>query len=742
MQYLKALYNFFPVQLLLLHFRRNQFFLILWVLLFATIFQSFGKEYGIPYLLLDPEYLGTVDFFSFSIVGVCFGGFLITWNISTYTLNSHYFQFLAATRRPFAVYTINNSIIPAAFIITYFILTYKFQIKNDKIDDKDVFIELAGFLSGFVIMTTLAAGYFQATNSNIFNVLKLNTGNIGKIGKRVVKKQNKLLSEYKYKHSDFPVDYLISATFTIRNIRSVEHYDDSMIQSVFKQNHYNAFIIQMVFLLIIIGLGFTIDNQFFRIPSGASLLLLFAIFISFSGFLNFWLGTWKAPVLFAAILIINVLVQQQIVTHNNKAYGIKYSGEKAEYSYDSFYAICNDSTIARDKQNTISILNAWKRQTGEKKPKIVFLNFTGGGMSAAMFSSLVLQKTDSLTDGKLMKNAFLMTGASGGMLGAAYYREVYLRKKMNQIYSHHSPKYINNVAKDLLNPVAFTILVNDLGMPFRKFSLNGETYTKDRGYVFERVFNENTEFFLDKSVKEYKQMEEVAVIPMMIIVPTIINDQRKLYITPQPVSYLMKPLHHKFSKDSSVIDGVDFGAMFSKQNAGNLKMTTALRMNATYPYILPYVSLPSEPEIKVMDAGFRDNYGIETTAKFIHTFQDWIKENTSGVIVVQVRSNKRSREIEKYERETIISRMLKPVSNIYANFLVRQEYDQNYLIAHASEWVNGKLEFINFEYVAEKKEEEASLSLHLTDKEKQDIRKTIGRYHTQVSLIKLMKALE
>jgi hypothetical protein len=143
-----------------------------------------------------------------------------------------------------------------------------------------------------------------------------------------------------------------------------------------------------------------------------------------------------------------------------------------------------------------------------------------------------------------------------------------------------------------------------------------------------------------------------------------------------------------------------------------------------------------------MDAGFRDNYGIETTVKFIHTFKDWIKANTSGVIVVQVRSNKREREIEKYERETIISRMLKPVTNIYANFLVSQEYDHNYLLTYANEWMDGKLEFINFEYVPEKKEEEASLSLHLTDKEKQDIRKNMDRLETKMAISKLKKALQ
>ncbi len=40
-----------------------------------------------------------------------------------------------------------------------------------------------------------------------------------------------------------------------------------------------------------------------------------------------------------------------------------------------------------------------------------------------------------------------------------------------------------------------------------------------------------------------------------------------------------------------------------------MRLLTALRINATFPYVLPNVWLPSKPVIDVMDAGLRDNYG-------------------------------------------------------------------------------------------------------------------------------------
>lgn len=740
MQYVKNFYHFFPIQLLMMHVRKNQFFLLLWLILFLVAFNLFGREYGFTYLLIDPEYLGKVDFFSFMILGAAFAAFVVSWNISTYTLSTHHFQFLAAFHRPFAVFSLNNAIIPSAFLITYFTITYRYQIKDDDNDAQDILLYFAGFLSGFFLTLTLAAAYFQATNRNIYHVLQ-SIGRLKKIGKRITIKQNRLFDEQKYRSIDFPVDYILTMRFHLRPTRSVEHYEDEMIRSVFRQNHYNAFIIQSVFFAIIISLGFLIENPYFRIPAGASALLLFSILTAIWGFLNFWLGEWKMPALIGIIIIINILVQQQIITYDNKAYGLKYRGPLAEYNYDTFNSICTNKTVQKDSLHIISILKAWKKNTGQQKPKIVFLNFSGGGMSAAMFATLVLQKADSILDGKLLQHTFLMTGASGGMLGAAYFREIYLRKKMQVLPSCYDPLFADNISKDILNPVAFTILANDLFMPFRTFQLHGETYVKDRGYIFEKQFNENTDYFLDKTIDDYRQYEEVAIIPLMIVVPTIINDQRKLYISPQPVSFLMKPINPQFKRDYIDIDGVDFMAMFRQQGASQLKLTTALRMNGTYPYILPYVAMPSQPEIKVMDAGFRDNYGLETTAKFIYQFRDWINQNTSGVIVVQVRTYKKDKEIEKYTRETIIDRLLKPITNIYSNFLTTQEYNQNYLMSYASEWVNNRLEFITFEYIPDKKEEEASLSLHLTKKEKQDIRKTINKFHFQLALTHLKHAL-
>ena len=120
-KYLIGFWFSMPVQLLLLHFRRYQVFLIFWYILVATIAGYFMKPFGADSLFLAPEYFDQVTPFSVAIVGVAIGVFIMSWNITTFILFSKYFKFLVTTAQPFLKYCINNAVIPLLFLIYYLI---------------------------------------------------------------------------------------------------------------------------------------------------------------------------------------------------------------------------------------------------------------------------------------------------------------------------------------------------------------------------------------------------------------------------------------------------------------------------------------------------------------------------------------------------------------------------------------------------------------------------------------------
>src|SRR3970040_155588 len=117
--FLESVFHFFPVQVFFTNLKRNQVLVLCWVVLFAMATGSFGKYLGIPYLFLDPEYLNKVNFTSFFIIGLVTAGFTTAFHITCYISDGHRFTFIGTVARPFTKFSMNNSLIPLTFLITY-----------------------------------------------------------------------------------------------------------------------------------------------------------------------------------------------------------------------------------------------------------------------------------------------------------------------------------------------------------------------------------------------------------------------------------------------------------------------------------------------------------------------------------------------------------------------------------------------------------------------------------------------
>ena len=119
--FLQNFYYSFPIQLLLLHFRKAQVLLIFWVILFLTVTGHFLKIFGAHSLFLAPEYLDDVNPAGSAVTGIAAGIYIMVWNITTFILHSQRFRFLATNTKPFLKYCLNNSIIPVSFLLVYYL---------------------------------------------------------------------------------------------------------------------------------------------------------------------------------------------------------------------------------------------------------------------------------------------------------------------------------------------------------------------------------------------------------------------------------------------------------------------------------------------------------------------------------------------------------------------------------------------------------------------------------------------
>jgi len=201
---------------------------------------------------------------------------------------------------------------------------------------------------------------------------------------------------------------------------------------------------------------------------------------------------------------------------------------------------------------------------------------------------------------------------------------------------------------------------------------------------------------------------------------------------------MMKPADNENDSTQNP-DAVDFSALFTKQNPYNLRVLTALRMNATFPFILPNVWLPTTPIIDVMDAGLRDNFGQETTLRFIDNFKEWIKENTSGVVILQLRDRIKDNWQQPLETGNITDIVIKPATMLQHNWYKLQDYFQADQFRYLKNDTGFKLNRLTFMYVPAKEDKTAALNFHLTAAEKNDV---IASFNTSYNQQVLQQFLE
>ena len=407
-------------------------------------------------------------------------------------------------------------------------------------------------------------------------------------------------------------------------------------------------------------------------------------------------------------------------------------------------------TLKKDRENTLRILENWKSKfPNDSLPKLVLVAASGGGQRAALWTLHVLQTIHKVTNGKITKHTELYTGASGGVLGEAFFREIYLRSLSDPGFDPVDPVFLDQISADNLNPIIFTLLVNDLLIRNQRYDYRGYRHLKDRGFAFENQLNINTNQIMDKPLMDYQQPEYDAEIPLLPVTTLVTNDGRKLVISPNSMSYLGSSVLGKTGFDEKK-QSIDFMRFFEAHNPGNLRFLSALRMSATFPFITPNVELPSVPTMETMDTGLSDNFGIQDGLRFLYIFQDWIAKNTSGVVLVSIRDSEKSTEIPKTEPSRIFEKVFTPLKNIYTNWDNVQTIQNEVLFNYMNESMPFEIDRIEFEYAPEKVQLEelsgsqetmqrASLNWRLTAREKKSILTSIHSNTNRKAINRIQK---
>jgi ABC-type Fe3+-siderophore transport system permease subunit len=400
-----------------------------------------------------------------------------------------------------------------------------------------------------------------------------------------------------------------------------------------------------------------------------------------------------------------------------------------------------------DLVDPVTALKAWRRKAVEK-PILVALAVSGGAYRATFWTSVVLDRLIAMgAEGKLphfVENVRLVTGASGGMVAGAYFAalreggdtsfgvtaaiENDTRDYMHRVESRAFP-----IKRDSLSAVVHQLVQWDIRDAF----LPGRP-TGDRGRALEAQWTTLTGAkaaphsfgWLSSSVANGEA-------PALIISPMLVESGALAIFSNLDLQGVRDRGAAAGSSDGDAsATSVEIFKEFPHAYKA-MTLATAVRVNASFPYISPAISLPTVPSRRAVDAGYYDNFGVDLLTDYLEEDDvfHWIKENCRGVAVIQIRAFPSQVETPEMSRATFAFQFLtSPIEGIASARRASQLFRNDQQLALAQQrYGDGFLKVFTFEL----DREEVSMSWYLRDEELNALRQRLDDPGPMATLLEL-----
>jgi hypothetical protein len=377
-------------------------------------------------------------------------------------------------------------------------------------------------------------------------------------------------------------------------------------------------------IVLLTGLVLIIWGWRLIVPSLA-ISMLFGMITALYSILISLRRTFQLPFLIALVAF--------TVWSNNGAYKYRYPG-MGTINGASHYAEANLVPANRSPEegsgpqkpllDSLDVLDAWKTHLGENRPRLLLVAVTGGAYRAGFWTAAVLDELDrqSRTDRALKgltDHIRLITGASGGMIGASYF--VAMR---GQPGTHLVDRMISDTRRDSLTPVIQQLVQRDIPLIFCPIAYQ----ERDRGVALENQWKS-----LAIPIASLYEDEQQGRRPSLIVSPMVIESGERMLISNLDLRGLARPRSAR--GEPYLRSAREFFRMFPAAQP-TFGLQTAIRLSATFPYVSPAVSLPTRPTRRLVDAGYYDNYGVNLAAAWAYQYRDWIRKNTAGLGLIQI----------------------------------------------------------------------------------------------------------
>ncbi|MCS6790895.1 MAG: hypothetical protein NZ580_07955, partial [Bacteroidia bacterium] len=628
--------RFYPIQLPFFQLRRHFFLSFVWIVLWLIASGQIGRGIGVPVLFYEPRIGTGIGLVGTLAWGMAYGIFVISYHLTTFLLDGHHAGFLLAEPRPFLQYALNNSLLPFSFWL-YYLHHYTAQHAQDP----DFPIQLLGHFLGAWGTVWGILWLLDSITKDVFRLSRLG----------FFPPQRIYVQVSHTRISSNPVRYYLAIPGGIRSTWRPYALDKKTLTRLLLRYHTHTFLLETGLLLLITIWGYIQGEVEIYIPAASTFLVLCATVYMLIGAMAFWLRRWGGWALAGILLLLIFAIRQGWLKSESVAYGLNYEGKgKVRHTGDSL--------------GLYRCIRAWSQRQGGLKAPLVWIQVSGGGWRSAFWSLSNLQLLDSLSQGRLWQRTLGISGASGGLIGAAVWRELGL------FYPHRrwDPREAEWLTQDGLNPILSTGLVGLLS-PTSSFydTIAQQFYPQGRGYAFERALVRNSRAFYERRIGDYAAPESTGKCPLLLITPTLLSQYKQLLISSQSCSPLSE-------------GGFITELRQLVPDADHLRMTTALRMNAAFPFVLPPVRLPTSPPLLALDAGAIDNFGEIIALRFLWQMRDSLARYASKIIIIEIRDLPAESTTGSSPKESVLQDFFKRLGGLYTSLTAARRLFTN--LAH------------------------------------------------------------
>ena len=346
------------------------------------------------------------------------------------------------------------------------------------------------------------------------------------------------------------------------------------------------------------------------VPAAVALSLALALVTGLWGLFAFWMQRYRLIGMGGLVLL---------------AFALGVTKDVAPRGLTDVQLTCEKSP-GRALISNDEALRTWKAglvAAGETRPPLVVVVTSGGASRAAVWTITMLAELESRLPG-FMRHVRIITGASGGMVGAAHYVSALGSD------ARLSPETLREI-REAAGADSLTAVARALILP------GGE-----RGSALENAWERNSGGRLAASFMSLSAGEQQGWRPSLIFAPVMVEDGRRLLISNLDLASLTTaPAPLLRCEGAGCGQSQSAVQLFACPGEGldKLRISTVARMNATFPWVTSAALLPSHPRRRIVDAGYYDNYGVNIAAAWLTKNAAWLRDNTSGVLLVQLRDS-------------------------------------------------------------------------------------------------------